>query len=447
MRVVVVGAGLAGCVVASRLSDDFEVTLIHSPTVPQVTGYGYDHTLNPCIASGLGGTTRYWHNVLIQIDQRCLRNSSNWLKNLKRFIAPASKIFGLDFVESRRRVDESLLDLVRDNDLPQGLSFGEPQFVPRRRMCTKDLLDGSIRLMETHIQSYQFSDSGVTAALPSSGPPIVGDIFIDATGGLGVLQTLGRRDEEKKKGMDGNICASYEDHLCGFLGAIEFTDTYRVSQLHGTAEGEGGWRWRVPLVYETRAGYRIALYFFPRLRLKNESIKSSRHLLSDLRNGINVFSGIKDLLFSPSNIYNLISFYSGDSKHCKTYEVFAVLEHPQGCGRVHFDLSAKSIELHANLPACLQSDLQKSFKEILSWLGASVKSSTFYEKISLDTGAHFSGTFPVNRSVDEHYRVHGVDNLFVAGGAVLPETGYSNTGLTITAQALALSELLRSNYL
>lgn len=447
MRVVVVGAGLAGCVIASHLKDDFEVTLIHSPTLPQVTGHGYEHTLNPCIGAGLGGTTRYWHNVLIQIDKRCLRNSSSWLMSLDRFIVPASKIFGLDFVESRRRVDESLLDLIRDDHLPHGLNFGEPQFVPRRRTCTKDLLDGSIRLVETNIQSYQFSDSAVTAALPSSGPPVGGDIFIDATGGLGVLQTLGRRDGEKQKGPASDICASYEDHLCGFLGSIEFTDTYRVCQLQGKAEGKGGWRWRVPLVYETGAGYRIALYCFPRLRLKNESIKSSRHLLSDLRNGINVFSGVKDLLFSPSNIYNLISFYSGDSKHCKTYEVFAVLEHPQGCGRVFFEMGARSVELHANLPARLQSDFQRAFREIVSWFGASIKSSTFYEKVSLDTGAHYSGTFPINRSVDEHYRVYGVDNLFVAGGAVLPETGYSNTGLTITAQALALSESLRSNYL
>lgn len=447
MRVVIVGAGLAGCVIASQLKDDFEVTLIHSPNLPQVTGHGYEHTLNPCIGAGLGGTTRYWHNVLIQIDKRCLRNSSSWLTNLERFIVPASRIFGLDFAESRRRVDESLLGLIRDDHLPHGLNFGEPQFVPRRRTCTKDLLDDSIHLVEADIQSYQFLGSRVTAALSSSGPAVVGDVFIDATGGLGVFQTLGQLNALKHKDLSNNIDGSYEDHLCGYLGAVEFTDTFRVCQLHGKAEGKGGWHWRVPLVYDTGAGYRIALYCFPRLRLKNESIKGSRHLLSDLRNGINILRGIKELLFSPSNIYNLISFYFGDSKYCKTYEVFAVLEHPQDCGRVHFEMGSRSIELHANLPARLQSDLQKSFQKMVSWFGASVKSSNFYEQIGLDTGAHYSGTFPINGSVNEHYLVHGVDNLFVAGGAVLPETGYSNTGLTITAQALALSESLRSNYL
>jgi choline dehydrogenase-like flavoprotein len=41
--------------------------------------------------------------------------------------------------------------------------------------------------------------------------------------------------------------------------------------------------------------------------------------------------------------------------------------------------------------------------------------------------------------VDANARVHGVANLFVAGGSVFPTSGFVNPTLTIVALALRLS--------
>src|SRR5262249_5066928 len=45
--------------------------------------------------------------------------------------------------------------------------------------------------------------------------------------------------------------------------------------------------------------------------------------------------------------------------------------------------------------------------------------------------------------VDEQCRVHGVDNLFVAGSAVFPTAGHANPTLTIVALAIRLAEQLK----
>jgi choline dehydrogenase-like flavoprotein len=58
------------------------------------------------------------------------------------------------------------------------------------------------------------------------------------------------------------------------------------------------------------------------------------------------------------------------------------------------------------------------------------------------------GTTRMNRDpkqgvVDEHGRVHGVANLFVAGSSVFPTAGYANPTLTLLALTLRLADHLK----
>jgi choline dehydrogenase-like flavoprotein len=60
---------------------------------------------------------------------------------------------------------------------------------------------------------------------------------------------------------------------------------------------------------------------------------------------------------------------------------------------------------------------------------------------------HHMGTTRMHRDprrgvVDEHARVHGMANLFVAGSSVFPTSGFANPTLTIVALALRLAEHL-----
>ena len=40
------------------------------------------------------------------------------------------------------------------------------------------------------------------------------------------------------------------------------------------------------------------------------------------------------------------------------------------------------------------------------------------------------------------WRVHGIDNLWIAGPSVFPTNGYANPGLTIVAMAMRLADHL-----
>lgn len=64
-------------------------------------------------------------------------------------------------------------------------------------------------------------------------------------------------------------------------------------------------------------------------------------------------------------------------------------------------------------------------------------------------GAHHMGTTrmhvdPKRGVVDADARVHGLENLFVAGSSVFPSYGFSNPTLTIVALALRLADHLKT---
>jgi choline dehydrogenase-like flavoprotein len=64
-------------------------------------------------------------------------------------------------------------------------------------------------------------------------------------------------------------------------------------------------------------------------------------------------------------------------------------------------------------------------------------------------GAHHTGTTRMNDEpglgvVGRNLRVHGVDNLFIAGSSVFPGCGFSNPTFTILALTLRLADHLRT---
>jgi choline dehydrogenase-like flavoprotein len=68
---------------------------------------------------------------------------------------------------------------------------------------------------------------------------------------------------------------------------------------------------------------------------------------------------------------------------------------------------------------------------------------------SIEETYHYIGTTRMSTGardgvVDTDCRVHGVDNLYVAGSSVFPTAGHVNPTLTIVALALRLAEHLNA---
>jgi choline dehydrogenase-like flavoprotein len=70
---------------------------------------------------------------------------------------------------------------------------------------------------------------------------------------------------------------------------------------------------------------------------------------------------------------------------------------------------------------------------------------------AVNGGSHHMGTTrmsddPKQGVVDRHCRVHGMENLYVAGSSVFPTSGSANPTLTLVALALRLAGHLKERF-
>jgi choline dehydrogenase-like flavoprotein len=72
------------------------------------------------------------------------------------------------------------------------------------------------------------------------------------------------------------------------------------------------------------------------------------------------------------------------------------------------------------------------------------KRITAYNSASHNIGTTRMSEDPRTGVVDQHAKVHGVSNLYVAGSSVFPTGGHANPTLTIVAHALLLADHLKS---
>src|SRR5262249_7646875 len=79
-RIAVIGAGLCGSVVSALLRNSFDVTVIEQgkrrrPLFDDVECPAGDVNTSINRAEGLGGTTAYWHNALMELTAADLRRA------------------------------------------------------------------------------------------------------------------------------------------------------------------------------------------------------------------------------------------------------------------------------------------------------------------------------------------------------------------------------------
>lgn len=465
-KVVIVGAGLGGCMLAHGLLETHDVVVIErgasaeDPRYP-VVDVGLPAVTEPHFGSGLGGSTHLWHNGLIEIDDEIF--STQWplpKSALDPFYEQAFPLLSDTRLGLVRKAIEELTQRYRKLGLPPGLMQG--LYYPRwpRNVWETLHLQGRVQVVRGNVVDFELDGQRVMSLVVDDGQQRVqvrGDLFVLAAGGLGspvLLQKLATRLPLPALRHAGRY---YEDHPMGFVGEVEVTVplyrlwNYRVPGTDGNL--------RLPLVVK-RAGMHMSFQLRPAATYYRDSRRQRvGSVLNDLRrNPWNPLNYVK-LFKHWDDVLDILSFKFGIRLPTRHYTLLLCAQMPT---TDELSVWSRSDEVPGNerqdvrvrrwsLSDEFRHDLQQSVADVLAWLAPVTRRSRVFDdwQSDLRTGAHHSGTARMSSDADSGVcdpdcRVHGMENLYVCDGSVIPSSGIANTGLTISALALRLAAHLKS---
>ena len=169
------------------------------------------------------------------------------------------------------------------------------------------------------------------------------------------------------------------------------------------------------------------------------------HMLRDRKLATRKFPSI--IIKSSANLYSL-DFHSEQEPNADSRVTLGAQTDALGVPRVHVDwrYTPRDVETVARAAALLARDLEHSGVGEFHYDAADIETEvTRYGAY----GGHHIGTArmgndPRSSVVDADCRVHGIDNLYIAGAATFPTSSQANPTLTIVALALRLAAHLRS---
>ncbi len=455
--ILIVGAGLGGCFLADALAGSWRVIVVEPeatslPLQERITDTGRPAITSPHVGAGLGGSTNVWHNGLIEIDEQTFRERWPFVKaELDPYYRQA---FSLLAGVSSAAVSNAAGDLQRKltaNGVPLEFLW-HGLYYPRCRLNVWNALKlkGRVELVRGEVRELIPDEQGRIAAVMVSSASGTrqwdADVVVLAAGGLGtplLLQYLAK--SLPLPGLE-HAGRHYEDHPCGFVGEVTLDQPIYKLWNYAVAGGHGNLR--LPMV--VREGgllvsfqLRPAVQFHPRKRVINA--------LNDLRNRPFDLRNYGRLLFLWDDVLEILSFRFGINLPTRRYSLLMVAEQPPSEGRaVWQDDPGGIIYRRWETPAAYLSVLKSAIAQLLGGMSGVIRDAGVFERWAdeLYSSSHHSGTARMSESPEEgvcdrNARVHGLRNLYVCDGSLIPASGFANTGLTIAAMALRLAAHLR----
>jgi hypothetical protein len=454
---VIVGAGLGGCMLAHALADSHDVTIVErgaevvDPRYP-VVDVGRPAVTEPHFGAALGGSTQLWHNGLIEIEEEIF--ATQWPIRKSALDPFYEQAFPLLSGVTLTQVREAIAALRRryaELGVPDGLLQGlyYPQWP--RNLWTALQLQGRVKVVQADVVDFDVDGEGRVLGLTideaGQHRALRADQFVLCAGGLGspvLLQKLAARRALPALRHAG---LHYEDHPMGFVGELQVTVplyrlwNYRVPGTDGNL--------RLPLVVK-RGGMHISFQLRPAAAYYRDSRRERvGSVLNDLRrNPWNPLTYLK-LFKHWDDVLDILSFKFGIHLPTRHYTLLMCAQMPPSD---HLSIWAEGSTRKRDwrFTEAYEQDLRASVADVLAWLSPITRSAREFKGWleDLRTGAHHSGTARMAATADEGVcdtdcRVHGLSNLYVCDGSVIPSSGIANTGLTIAALALRLAAHLQ----
>jgi hypothetical protein len=458
-KVVIVGAGLAGSVLAARLKDSFEVVVVDlgsegQPFVLPMVDADQPARLWPHVGSGQGGTTNFWNNGLIELEDDDFAQWPFDKNELDDHYSAAYRLLTDSSLAAVRNAHARVTDLYRQRGVPQEL-LANSLFYPRTRLNIWKHLEnsrGDIRFVVGRALYFRLTEGGRVTELvlnsPSGEMSISGDIFISSAGGLSSPLLVQATADRAALGHLPAIGRHYHDHPSGPVGQVKLNlEIYDLWDF--SPPGLGG-NIRLPFVVRT-GGLKFAFQLRPVVALwPNPRRQKVRSVLTDLRNFPLSPRNYLRFIANSDDIFDFMSFKFGWKLPTHTFSVWVTAEQYPGEELAVTCAADGSIVKRWNFSPDYVKLVGDALQNFFSAFGPRVVYAyAFPNAISeLTSGAHHSGTCRMAASADvgvcdANGRVFGIENLFICDGSVLPRSGYANTGLTIAALALRLAATLR----
>jgi hypothetical protein len=461
-RIVIIGAGLGGCYLANGLVDSYEVIMIDMcGALPllrnRVLDIASPAVTYPHIESGLGGTTKAWHNALMEIDALVFEKKWPFSKDV---IAPYyERAYSALSGTTRQRIFQ-FADALRDNLVHMGFPkslLTQSMFIPKVRINAWNSLSlkGKVRIVEGEVTELISDGVGGIGKVHVRGGDgnyvfVEADYFVLAAGGLGsplLLQKLAKTLALKSLNHAG---VHYEDHPIAFVGEVELDKPLYKLWDYPVKTALGNANIRFPFsLYKNDLNISFQLRPAHHLRLSKPRTKILG-VLSDLRNYPFRLKNYWRLMSHVDDIFDILSFKFGLRIPTRNYSILLVAEQPPAshCA-VWKEGDGTNICRRWEIADTYILELNGAIELFLEVLRPLIKKSQLFPgwPDQICSSSHHSGTArlsgtEVDGVCDLNGQVHGLSNLFVCDGSIIPSSGFSNTGLTIVALAMRMADFL-----
>lgn len=459
-RVLIVGSGLGGCVLAQALCDTHEVVMVEREegSAPVVRDVGRPALTDPHHASGLGGTTRLWHHGLIEIDAEVF--DACWPFDRQTLEPWYREAFGLLCgvpLESIREQTQALRQAHQRLGVavPSHPGLYYPSWPANAWQAFR--LEGRVQLVRGEVRELMAGAGhtvrGVRVHTPQGERRLEAPVVVLAGGGLGTPGLLQGLVAQGLCTGGQHLGCHYEDHPMGFVGELELdAPLYRLWNAR-TTDRRG--TLRLPIVLR-RAGLHLSFQLRPAVATAGSRQRQRVDTaLNRLRRQWWSPAAWFDVLRHPDDLLDILSFQFGLHLPTRHYTLLMVAQMRPGPHRAVWSEPAgptgpAEIRRDWRLSPQDLAAYQAGVEEVLERLRPLTRSARLFSHWAdaLRSAAHHSGTARLSRSpaggvCDPQARVHGVRNLYVCDGSLIPASGVANTGLTIAALALRLAAHLK----
>jgi len=456
-RVAIVGAGLCGSLLAALLRDHFAVTVIEQGRKKKPLFDDVDCTtgeLNTSInrAEGLGGTTNYWHNALIELDDHDLHKAGieprgfapYYQQAWSFFLSPTELAECNQLWASNRAVIEHGTSTVGHMVLPQTRHNAW-------QLANERYPGADIAVVYGHVDRIVPAADGSPAHVEVRGrggvERVEADHVLVCGGGIGTPIVLAR-----SLGMDDALCAGYHDHPMAYVAKVKLRSDSKLKAVSSTATRSADVR--AGIIY-TNDDLKTVVYLRPAIDMRLGSITGpARYILSDLRNDPFSPRKILRLLGNLEAVREAILFKTRAGFRGDYYSVLILGEQtPLPTRGVHLTPGKRPSLNWEVTPAELRS-YERSVDAFFAEYSDDILERRVLPVSTWDfrNAAHHSGTAhqfvakpaePGNTSLD-FFAVKNLPGAYVCDGSILRAAGIANSGLTLVALAYRLAELLRA---